>query len=154
VIEFYDAVKAMLPAAVRTHLFAPSFAKVEDGKQVPTLADYPYVVLWGTPGTEYSGDGSAAPSSCDRPDSVELDLRVTYVATSSGSLQWLLARARPALNRKAPTVAGYKANRIRLESLTNITTDDDVAIGSLHPLFTVDEFTLTAHKTNEEASHG
>ncbi|WP_372699417.1 hypothetical protein [Arthrobacter sp. JSM 101049] len=145
-IGFFDAVKAMFPTSVRTHLFAPSFSKVQDGQQVPTLADYPYVVLWGTPGTEYSGDGPLFPSLRDAPDAVSLDVRVTYVATSSTSLDWLLSRARPALNRQVPVVPGYQVGRIRLESLTNITPDNDVSIGSLHPLFTVDEFTLTASR--------
>lgn len=146
-IEFYEAVKALLPESVKVHLFAPRFMDSTGKTRVPSLADYPYLILWGTPGTEFSGDGPQFPSSCDDPDSVQLDVRVTYVATSSTSLQWLLERARPALNRHSPIVAGYSVSRIRLESLTNITTDDDVTVGSLHPLFTVDEFTLTAHKT-------
>lgn len=139
--QFYDAVQAMLPATVNSFLFEA------DLSNPPKIKDYPYVVFWGDAGTEHSGDDEVSSSLCDDPDAVTLRIRATYAGSSAGSLFHVISSTRAALNRKTPIVPGWSVSRLRQASLTDAQTDFALTLPSgHHPVFAVDEYTLTANR--------
>lgn len=140
-IEFYEAVKAMLPAQVRPALFS---AKLSD---TPVPADFPYAVLWGDGGWEFSGDGPGFPSVCAVNDSTEIRFRVTVAATSPGSLGLTVKGVRGALSGKRPAVPGWSCSKLAQAPLVDIQPDRDLTVGGLNPIYLVDEYTLTATRT-------
>ena len=135
ILEHYNAVKALLPATVRVHMWS-----------VPDGAQYPYVVLWGDLGEESSGgpDGDAL---ADVPDVLSLRIRATCVGLTGDSLLILARNVRAALNRKTPTVTDWHPGKLRQSVLMDAQTDTDVTLtGGGHPIFAVDEFALVSHK--------
>lgn len=143
-IEFYNALKAMLPANLNAHIITVKFVDAEGRVRAPVLADYPYVLLWGSPGDEFSGEPDNG-SLADRVDGKEFRFKATYVGANQDALSIVLKRCRAAWNRKAPTVAGYRCERLKQSSLMDAQADIDVTLSSgNHPLFAVDEFVLVA----------
>lgn len=137
-IEFYNALKAMLPENLKAHIIYPKLSSP------PVLADYPYVLLWGSPGDEFSG-GPGEASLGDRLDGVEFRFKATYVGANTDALSIVLKRCRLAWNRQMPVVAGYDCSKLRQSSLMDAQADVDVTLSSgNHPLFAVDEFVLVA----------
>lgn len=144
-IEFYNAVTAMLPAGTKSHVIVPKWVDVEGKSRPPVLADYPYVLLWGSPGDEFSGEPGDA-SLADRLDGKEFRFKATYVGANQDALSIVLKRCRAAWNRKTPTVAGFHCSKLKQAALMDTQPDKDVTITgtSNHPLFAVDEFVLVA----------
>ena len=133
--EHYDAIKALLPGTVKVHMWT-----------VPTGATYPYVVLWGDLGEESSG-GPDGDSLQDVPDVLSLRIRATYVGLNGDSMLITARNVRAALNRKTPTVTGWRANPLRQAVLMDGQVDTDVTLtGGGHPTYAVDEYTLTSSK--------
>ena len=134
--EHYDAVKALLPSTVRVYMW-----NVPDGPQ------YPYVVLWGDLGDESSG-GPDGESLDDVADVLSLRIRATYAGLTGDSVLIHCRNVRAALNRKTPTVTGWRTNPLRQSTLMDVQVDRDVTIpgSGTHPLFAVDEFALVSHK--------
>lgn len=137
---FYHAIESALPETVRAHLMEAKLSSP------PVMADFPYVVVRGTPENEYSGSGPRETTLGDRPDVVYLDLRFTYAAMNADSLSIVIRNTRRALTRAAVQVSGYRCELSRLSSLQPITTDRDITISGAHPVFVIDEARLTAHK--------
>lgn len=137
-IEFYNGVIALLPANLKSHIIVPKMSSP------PVLADYPYVLLWGSPGDEFSGEPGAA-SLGDRLDGKEFRFKATYVGANAEALSIVLKRCRLAWNRQTPTVPGYRCDRLRQSSLMDAQADTDVTLSSgNHPMFAVDEYVLVA----------
>jgi len=133
--EHYDAVKALLPPTVRVHMWA-----------VPADPVYPYVVLWGDLGEESSG-GPDGDSLEDVPDVLSLRIRATYVGLNGDSMLITARNVRAALNRKTPTVSGWRPSKLRQAVLMAGQVDTDVTLtGGGNPTYAVDEFTLVSHK--------
>lgn len=133
--EHYDAVKALLPGTVTAYMW-----------NVPTSPVYPYVVLWGDLGDESSG-GPDGESLQDVPNVLTLRIRATYAGLNGDSLLIMCRNVRTALNRKTPTVAGWKPSKLRQAVLMDAQTDYDVTIPDFgHPIFAVDEFSLISEK--------
>ena len=133
--EHYDAVKALLPATMRVHMWS-----------VPSAPVYPYVVLWGDLGDESSG-GPDGDSLRDVPDVLTLRMRATYVGVNGDSMLITARNARASLSRKTPTVAGWRPNPLRQSVLLDGQVDTDVTFtGGGNPVFAVDEFLLISHK--------
>jgi hypothetical protein len=133
--EHYDAVKALLPPAVRVYMW-----------NVPSAPTYPYVVLWGDLGEESSG-GPDGDTLGDVPDVLSLRIRATYVGLTGDSLLITARNARAALSRKIPAVPGWRTNPLRQAVLMDAQTDTDVTLtGGGNPVFAVDEFALVSHK--------
>lgn len=135
--EHYDAVRALLPATVRVYAW-----------DVPAAPAYPYVWLHGDLGDESSG-GPDGDSLEDSPDVLSLRVRATYVGLTGDSVLITARNTRAALNRKTPTVAGWRTNPLRQSTLMDVEVDRDVTIpgSGTHPLFAVDEFALTSERT-------
>lgn len=135
ILEHYNAVKALLPATVRVHMWA-----------VPPDPVYPYVVLWGDLGEESSG-GPDGDTLEDVPDVLSIRVRATYVGLNGDSMLITARNARAALNRKTPTVAGWQPSPLRQSVLMDGQVDRDVTLtGGGHPTYAVDEFALTSQK--------
>jgi len=133
--EHYDAVKALLPPTVRVHMWS-----------VPADPVYPYAVLWGDLGEESSG-GPDGDSLEDVPDVLSLRIRATYVGLNGDSMLITARNVRAALNRKTPTVAGWRPSKLRQAVLMDGQVDTDVTLtGGGNPTYAVDEFTLVSHK--------
>ena len=142
--EHYDAVKALLRPALRVHMFSVAQEKNPDGSLKPVA--YPYVVLWGDLGDESSG-GPDGDSLQDDPAILSIRMRATYVGTTFDSLAILARNVRADLNRKAPTIAGWRPGKLRQAALLDAQVDRDVTLtGGGNPLFAVDEFSLISHK--------
>ena len=142
--EHYDAVKALLPPTVRVHMFRVVPDRNPDGTPKPIA--YPYVVLWGDLGEESSG-GPDGDSLQDVPDILSLRIRATYVGTEWDSMMISAKNVRAALNRKTPTVAGWRPSKLRQAVLMDGQVDTDVTLtGGGNPTYAVDEFTLVSHK--------
>lgn len=139
-LEFYHALEDMLPGTVRSHLFVSELSKPV------ALADYPHVVIGGTGPDQISGSDVQRPTLGDRPDKVTLTVRITYAALTPASLDVVVRNTRAALDRQAPALDGYRVHRLRLRTLLSIDTDQEISVDGLHPMFTKDEATLTAHK--------
>ncbi|MCO1338087.1 hypothetical protein BJH93_04135 [Kocuria polaris] len=137
---FYDAIAGLVPEQATAHLITA------DLSDPPVASDYPYVVVWGSAPTAYSGDGPDEPTAGDRPDAVLLDVRLTIAALSLTQLDLAVSGVHAALNRVVPVVSGYRCNRIRLVSLLPAQPDRDLYIGGVNPIYTVEEFTLRATK--------
>jgi len=133
--EHYNAVKAMLPSTVNVYMWS-----------VPDQPVYPYVVLWGSVGDESSG-GTDGGSLLDRQDVLSLNLRATYAGVNGDSMLIVCRNVRAALNRKTPTVAGWKPGKLRQSSLMDGQADLSITLtGGAHPVYAVDEFSLVSHK--------
>ncbi|WP_258933201.1 hypothetical protein [Nesterenkonia pannonica] len=52
------------------------------------------MTIWGALPTEYSGSGPDAPTLADFPKDWSATIRLTYAATSPGSMTWLIERVR------------------------------------------------------------
>lgn len=132
IADHYKAVKALLPQGLPVHIVT-----------VPKDPQFPYVVLWGDPGRESSGDESGE-SLQDIPRSLALRMRATYVGLSADSVFITAQRVRNSLHRVRPVVAGRSCSRLRQAPLTDIQVDTDVTVNSAHPVFSVDEFTFVS----------
>ena len=133
--EHYDAVRALLPSTVRVYMWT-----------VPATPTYPYVVLWGDLGDESSGgpDGDAL---ADVPDVLSLRIRATYVGVTFESMAIVAKNVRSDMNRKTPTVTGWRPGKLRQAVLMDAQADTDVTLtGGGNPIFAVDEFALVSHK--------
>lgn len=136
----YEAIQALLPSNIKSFLWSSELSNP------PALSDYPHVVIWGTIPTEHSGSGVDSPTLADELDALIAEVRFTYAATSGQSLNWLLERARPAINRQAPTIPGYHVELLKPRSLQPMTVDRDISIEGRNPVFATDEATLRASK--------
>lgn len=127
--EHYDAVRALLPPDSDTfHVYL--------GK-VDATPVYPYVVLWGAPGTMDSE------TLADIPTDFSARIKATSAGTSFGSVAITMDRVRTALNRARPIVTGRKVEKLILAPLMDIQTDFNVSIaGAGHPLYGVDEYLI------------
>lgn len=135
ILEHYNAVKALLPATVRVHMWS-----------VPTSPQYPYVVLWGDLGDESSG-GPDGDSLRDVPDVLSIRIRATYVGVNGDSMLVMARNVRAALSRKTPAVTGWRTGQLRQSTLMDGQVDRDVTFtGGGHPTYAVDEFALVSHK--------
>lgn len=125
--EHYEAVKALIPGTFTVHLF-----------DVPANPAFPYVVLWGDPGRQFSE------SLCQTPTDLEVLVRATCVGANYASCLVVLDAVRSALNRAAPVVAGRKTHEMVQEPLQGVQPDRDVTVPgtSSHPVFAVDGYTL------------
>jgi len=133
--EHYAAVKALIPSNVNVYMWS-----------VPDSPVYPYVVLWGSVGDESSG-GADGDSLTDRQDVLSLNLRATYAGVNGDSMLIVCRNVRAALNRKTPTVAGWKPGKLRQSSLMDGQADLSITLtGGAHPVYAVDEFSLVSHK--------
>ena len=133
--EHYAAVKALIPGTVNVYMWS-----------VPDQPVYPYVVLWGSVGDESSG-GVDGDSLLDRQDVLSLNIRATYAGVNGDSMLIVARNVRAALNRKTPTVAGWKPGRLRQASLMDGQADLSITLtGGAHPVYAVDEFSLVSHK--------
>lgn len=144
-IEFYNALKAMLPTNLNAHIITVKMVDAEGKVRPPILADYPYVLLWGSPGDEFSGEPGGA-SLGDRLDGKEFRFKATYVGANADALSIVLKRCRLAWNRQTPVVPGFRCDKLRQSSLMDAQADTDIVItnSSNHPLFAVDEYVLVA----------
>ena len=133
--EHYAAVKALIPSTVNVYMWS-----------VPDSPSYPYVVLWGSAGDESSG-GVDGDSLTDRQDVLSLNIRATYAGVNGDSMLIVCRNVRAALNRKTPTVAGWKPGKLRQSALMDGQADLSVTFSSgAHPVYAVDEFSLVSHK--------
>jgi len=134
--EHYDAVRALIPSSVRVYAWG-----------VPAAPTYPYVVIWGDLGDESSG-GPDGDTLADSADVLSLRVRATYAGLTGDSVLIVARNVRTALNRKTPTVTGWRTNPLRQSTLMDVQVDTDVTIpgSSTHPLFAVDEFALISQK--------
>ena len=125
--EHYEAVKALIPAPLTVHLF-----------DVPASPTFPYVVLWGDPGRQFSE------GLCQSPTDLEVLVRVTCVGATYASCLIVLDAVRTALNRATPVVSGRKVHEMAQEPLQGVQPDRGVTIPgtSNHPVFAVDGYTL------------
>lgn len=127
--EHYDAVRALLPPDSSTF-------KVYPGK-VDETPVYPYVVLWGSPGTLDSE------TLADIPTDFSARIKATCAGTSFASVAITMDRVRTALNRARPTVAGRRVGKLVLVPLMDIQTDLSITIAGVgHPLYGVDEYLI------------
>lgn len=129
-VEHYDALEQLIPPDIT--IFRGN------APDKPVEADYPYIVLGGTPGNE-TGDSYAGV-----PDSLELRYRLTYAGLTFDSVLTVIRRARAELVGRKLVVPGWSSGLLRHESLADIRTDFDVTVPetSSHPLYAVDEFTV------------
>ena len=144
IAEHYNAAKALLRPTLRVHMFTVTREKNPDGSLKPIA--YPYVVLWGDLGDESSGgpDGDAL---ADVPDVLSLRIRATYVGLTFESMAIVAKNVRSDMNRKTPTVTGWRPGKLRQAVLMDAQADTDVTLtGGGNPIFAVDEFALVSHK--------
>lgn len=133
--EHYAAVKALIPATVNIYMWS-----------VPGTPEYPYVVLWGSPGDESSG-GPDGDSLEDSMDVFSARIRATYAGVNGDSMLIVCRNVRAALNRKTPSVAGWAPGKLRQASLMDAQADLTVTFSNgSHPVYAVDEFALVSHK--------
>lgn len=124
--EHYAAVKAMIRPTIDVHLW-----------EVPDTPDFPYVLLWGSPGDE------VADTLSDKPRDFEARIRATYVGVNGDSVMGMIAKVRQDLNRKRPVVQGWSPQRLEQQALADLQPDETMTIsGAGHPLRAVDEFFL------------
>lgn len=136
--EFYDAIEGLLSPELAVYQFDAELSVP------PVLADYPYVVLGGDGGWDFSGDGPELPSLSAELDSKEMRVTATMAGTSVSTLDWVLKQVRPVLSGKKPNVQGWICSAMEQAPLVNIRPDRDISLGGLHPLFMVDEYVFTA----------
>jgi hypothetical protein len=134
--EHYEAVRALIPGTVRVYAWG-----------VPDAPSYPYVVIWGDLGDESSG-GPDGESLDDVAGVLSLRVRATYAGLTGDSVLIVARNVRAALNRKTPTVTGWRTNPLRQSTLMDVQVDTDVTIpgSGAHPLYAVDEFALISQK--------
>ena len=134
--EHYAAVKALIPSTVNVYMWS-----------VPDQPVYPYVVLWGSAGDESSGGTDGSSLTDDRQDVLSLNIRATYAGVNGDSMLIVCRNVRVALNRKTPAVAGWKPGKLRQASLMDAQPDTSITFSNgTHPVYAVDEFSLTSHK--------
>lgn len=126
----YDAFQAKLPAGLSVHR----------GVVAGTLAsaDYPYVVLGGGGGDEWTE------ALAGNVDSLEFRLRATYAGLSFDSVLITMARVRLAFLHSPLIVPGWNCGTVRQDEALPIRQDSDVTLSdnNIKPLFAVDEFTV------------
>lgn len=127
----YDAVAAMIPSKYKLYQW-----------DVPEIPTYPYVLLWGNIGNEYTEALSGS------PDSGSYRPKLTYAGQTGAQLLTVVDAVRSALNNRAPVVAGWSPSRLRQTSLIDAQADRSVTIPgtSSHPVFCVDEFPFTSQR--------
>lgn len=122
----YDGVIALLPPGLQSYK-----------GDVPDEPDYPYVVLWGSAGTE---DTEAL---SDDPSTLTLPVFATCAGLSFESVAIAIRDVRTALNRAKPVVPGRACHRMVQAPQVPIQADLSVTVpGVGHPFFAVDQFTL------------
>lgn len=133
--EHYAAVRALIPGTVNVYMWS-----------VPDTPQYPYVVLWGSPGDESSG-GTDGDSLEDQQDVFSTRIRATYAGVNGDSMLIVCRNVRAALNRKTPSVAGWRPGKIKQSSLMDAQPDLSIEFSNgTHPVYAVDEFSLVSHK--------
>lgn len=133
--EHYAAVRALIPGTVNVYAW-----------NVPDSPAYPYVVIWGSLGSDTSG-GPDGESLDDVPDVLTLNVRATYAGLTGDSMLIVARNVRAALNRQAPAVTGWAPSKLRLTPLTDAQTDTSVTIpGAGNPVFAVDEYALVSSR--------
>jgi hypothetical protein len=119
----------------------PSAVRLYVGN-VPAKPSFPYAVLWGDLGEE------TTEALDDVPTEMRIRFRVTYVGLSLDQVAWAASRVRPALNRAKPYVPGWLVGKLRQAPLMDVQTDFSVTLtDGAHPMYAVDEFALSADKS-------
>lgn len=137
-IEFYNGMTAMLPANLKSHIIYPKLSSP------PVSSDYPYVLLHGLLGDDFSGEVGDA-SLGDQLDGKELRVKATYVGANADALSIIRKRCHTAWNRQILHLPGYKDEQLKKFTLTGDQADTSVTLSSgNHPLFAVDEYVLVA----------
>lgn len=122
----YKAVEALLPVGLQTYK-----------GEVPDNPVYPYVVLWGSAGTE---DTEAL---SDLPTTLTLPIYITYSGLTFDSAATVIGRVRAVLNRARPAVVGRVCHRMVQREQMPIQADLKISITGIgHPFYAVDQFTL------------
>ena len=122
----YAAIVALLPAGLRSYKGV-----------VPDDPIYPYVVIWGSPGTE---DTEAL---SDIATTLTLPVYATYAGLSFDSVAVTIGRVRAVLNRARPVVSGRVTSRLVQSSQQPIQADLGVSITGIgHPFYAVDQYDL------------
>ncbi|MET4095115.1 hypothetical protein [Arthrobacter sp. UYCu712] len=126
----YDAFEAMLPDTL--NIFRGS------APSKPVEADYPYVVLGGNAGADYSE------SATGKPDAIDLRFKLTYAGLSFDQLLVAIEQVRAAFRGKRLVVPGWSSAPFRHEPLVDIRTDRDITVPglSINPVYAVDELAV------------
>jgi hypothetical protein len=100
--------------------------------------DYPYVLLWASPGLLKAAEVDGVQDDLD-----EL-LGVTMVAATTDAVLSAVPKVRGCLLGKSPQVEGRFVQALRLEDSQAVQPDRDVTIGQTnrHPSFAVDMLRL------------
>ncbi|MFC5676070.1 hypothetical protein [Aeromicrobium endophyticum] len=106
--------------------------------EAPGETNYPYVLLWASPGLLRAAELDGVQDDLD-----EL-LGVTTVAATSDAVLVAIGRVRGYLLGKSPQVEGRFVQALRLEGSQRVQPDLDVTIGQTnrHPSFGVDMLRL------------
>lgn len=138
----YDALEAVLPSSNFT-VFR-GVAEWESTEENPdgelSAGDYPYIVLGGNLGRDYTEAANGD------PDTREIRFKITYAGLTFDSVLVVMEAVRTALNGRKLVVPGWSSGILRQEELLDIRADRDVTIPGvgLHPQYAVDEFTLVS----------
>lgn len=125
----FDALEALIPSGLNVFRGA---APIE-----PVAEEFPYVVLGGSPGREFTeGLGK-------KPDALDLRFKLTYAALSFDGVLIIAQKVRTALTGIKMIVSGWNTDPLAQDNLVDIRVDFDITIPgvSLNPVYAVDEFT-------------
>ena len=113
-----------------------------------TAVRYPYVLLWSSAGRLVSDE------VCGTQDDLNDLLGVTTVARDGLGALTAVAKVRPALIGKTPTVDGRYVQRLRLFSSEQIRPDESVKLPDTndHPVYAVDQYRLISEPADQEES--
>lgn len=137
----YDALEAALPEGFTVYRGIAE-REATDGNPAGdlTASDYPYIVIGGNLGRDYTE------AAAGDPDTREIRFKVTYAGLSFDSVLVVMEAVRASLNGRKLVVPGWSSGILRQEQLLDIRADRDVTIPviGLHPQFAIDEFTLVS----------
>lgn len=137
----YDALEAVLPEGFTIYRGIAEREATEGNPDGDLAAeDYPYVVLGGNLGRDYTEAANGD------PDTREIRFKITYAGLTFDSVLVVMEAVRESLNGRKLVVPGWSSGILRQEELLDIRADRDVTIPiiGLHPQFAVDEFILVS----------
>jgi hypothetical protein len=129
----YDALESLIPAGLNVYRGA---APIE-----PAADEFPYVVLGGSSGREFTEGLSK------KPDALDLRFKLTYAALSFDGVLVIAQKVRAALTGAKLIVSGWNTDPLAQDNVVDVRVDFDITIPvvSLNPFYAVDE--LTAFST-------